>query len=163
MQYGRIGIQFPLQRSVQNLTTGTVAAASKEALLSQNATASASDLAAAASAGKKSIESNPRWTLMNRWKVFTGIDSDLALIQSITEGKERSEFENNVWFCGEEGRKVHSVFERERGHIDLSSHPTGRIDSHKKRCEKWMKVHAVEITGGEKGGVIRRLVRLLGL
>lgn len=82
---------------------------------------------------------------MNKWKVFTGVDSDFEKVSEVTEKEGRSEAQNNIWFCGEEGRRVHSVFERERGHIDLSSFPTGRIESHGKRCGKWVREHAVEI------------------
>jgi len=144
MQYGRVGIQFPLHRDVLNLTESTAAQHAKDLLLASNPAATEAELKKAGKKAAFAIQKDPRWQLMNRWKVFTGVDSDFEMIRNVTEKAGRTGVQNNIWFCLE-GQKVHTVFQRERGHIDLGSHPIMRIDSHKKKCEKWVKEHAIEI------------------
>lgn len=130
-----------MHREFLNLTTSSAMIHAKDVLLAANSNADDNEIKKAQAAAKQSLDKDPRWQLMNRWKIFTGVDSDYELVKTETVGKNQSEYENNLWFCGEAGRKVHTIFERERGHIDLGTHPIGKIDSHEKKCRKWLQDH----------------------
>jgi hypothetical protein len=71
---------------------------------------------------------------ISQWRIHTELDRDCGLIQGATANM--TEFDANLWFC--ENRGNHTIFQRQQDH-HLVPETQWNFDSHKKRCDKWLK------------------------
>lgn len=119
MQYGRVGMQFPL-----------------------------SDQSSFFRQVWNTIMRNPL-PAHKRYQVTKGRDADFAVVGEATKGMD--EFAGNVWFCLD-GIKQHTVFQRERSHIDLIGVPVRRVENHAWKCKKWLEKRGLDIEAWRKNG-----------
>jgi hypothetical protein len=93
------------------------------------------------------IKKYPRNVLHNFFRIFTGIDKDFEMIKNATANM--TEWQSNYWFCA--GKVHHSVFQRERNHIDMPTFPLNSYKSHARKCDAWWEKNEPERNNWERG------------